>query len=129
MARLLLNKRASRITVVDNILLLPAEVKDDDQLGKVITPSKTIISQRKIGGKPSPYDRIEGCPGTQRLFAAGVIAWGDTVDEPPEAATPKNAALEASKGTKRAEAKAAADTAAETPKAEAPQTEGKKGKG
>jgi hypothetical protein len=84
MARLLLNTRASRITIVDKILLLPAEVRKDEQLGKVVLPSKTVISER---GKPSPYSRVMGDRGTRRLLDAGILRWSDEkVEEPAEPA-------------------------------------------
>jgi hypothetical protein len=86
MARILLNTRASRVTIVNNILLLPAEVKADEQLGKVVTPSKTLVSER---GKPSPYDLIMNDRPTQRLFEAKMLAWSDEhVDEPEPPETP-----------------------------------------
>jgi hypothetical protein len=80
MAKILLNTRASRITVVNNILLLPAEIKDDERLGKVVKPSKTLISEQ---GKPSPYQRIMEDRATQRLIESGVLEWSkEKADEP-----------------------------------------------
>jgi len=80
MARILLNTRASRIVVVDNILLLPAEVRKDERLGNVISPSRTLISEQ---GKPSPFERINECAATQAMLDAGIIEWSDEkVDEP-----------------------------------------------
>lgn len=85
MAKILLNTRASRITLADNILLLPAEVRKDERLGKVVKPSRTLISER---GDPSPRERIERDRGCQKLLAARVIEWSDEkVDEPEQAAS------------------------------------------
>jgi hypothetical protein len=81
MARILLNTRASRITIVNNILLLPAEIKADERLGNVVSPSKTLVSER---GNPSPYQRIMGDKATARLFDAGIIEWSnEQAEEPP----------------------------------------------
>lgn len=89
MARYLLNTRASRITVVDNILLLPAEVRKDERLGNVVQPSRTLISEL---GKPSPYERIMADPNTQKLFEGKVLEWStDKADEPEKVLGTKGA--------------------------------------
>lgn len=86
MARILLNTRASRVTIVDNILLLPAEVKKDERLGNVISPSRTLISERPGKGGDSPYDRVRRCRGTQRLIRSGLLQWSrEPCEEPAEA--------------------------------------------
>jgi hypothetical protein len=137
MARILLNSRASRVTIVDNITLQPAAVVEAEGVGKVVKATRTLISERRSGPKnPSPYERVMGCRATQRLFAAGVLAWLEGpeghVDEPgaPEAATeklqgdkqPGPAPHEGSDGTSKAKAgaepeggKAAAEGEAKRP--------------
>jgi hypothetical protein len=87
MARILLNTRASRITIAADIVLLPAEVKDDERLGKVVVPSRTLISEQ---GDPSPYQQIEKDPPTQKLLGARIIEWSDDkVEEPDPVADPR----------------------------------------
>jgi hypothetical protein len=89
MARILLNTRASRITIVDNILILPAEVRKDERLGNVVKPSRTLISEQ---GEPSPYARIQADKASQRLLAAGVLEWStEKADEPEKVANFKGA--------------------------------------
>jgi len=114
MAKILLNTRASRITIVDNILLLPAEIKDDENLGKVVKPSKTLISERSQPGLPSPYERITQDRSTLRLIASGVLQWSDEKAEEPEpvpnvVSGPNPLPREGDKNAKRRQADPAAD--------------------
>jgi hypothetical protein len=116
MARILLNTRASRVTIVDNILLLPAEVKADEALGKVVNPSKTIIRERPVApGIPSQHERIMSCRATRKLIAARVLIWGERVPEPVDAADAADAdddADDAPKAPPKQDDAAAAKTAA-----------------
>jgi hypothetical protein len=84
MARILLNTRASRITIVDGILLLPAEVREDDRLGKIVVPSKTLISERGSPSNPSMFERISKDAPTQKLIEARVLEWSPERAEEPE---------------------------------------------
>jgi len=80
MGRIVLNHRESRITVVDGLILPPAEVP---HLGATPIPSKTKFTTAQMA-------LVNKCPHTQHLFGVpGYLELGDEVpDEEPVVPAP-----------------------------------------
>lgn len=80
MGRIVLNHRESRITVVDGLVLPPAEVA---HVGAVPVPSKTKFTTAQMA-------LVNKCQHTQHLFSVpGYLELGEEVpDEDPPAPAP-----------------------------------------
>jgi hypothetical protein len=83
MGRIVLNHRESRITVVDGLILPPAEVP---HVGATPIPSKTKFTSAQMA-------LVNKCPHTQHLFGVpGYLELGEEVPD-EDAPAPAPAAL------------------------------------
>lgn len=65
----ILNHRASRV-VLQDLICLPAEVKNDEASGgKVVTPSRTACTQAQA-------DAIKAHRPSARMFEHKILSWG-----------------------------------------------------
>ena len=74
MAKLLVNHRASRLTLVDNILVLPAEHVKTNQ-GIIVRPSKTSLTDEQAAKV-----RADKC--SKRLFGLNppILTWEEAAE-------------------------------------------------